>query len=523
MKKNSLFRAALAALAGTAILVACGGGSGSGSGSAPTGTTAAPASASGVLSAFGSVFVNGREYATGSKTSVVDGDADDAASALAALQVGMTVDVDSDGNASSPGATRIRYSSAVRGEIDAIDTAGSKIAVLGQTVLVTSATSFAGTKSVSGASTPVSQLGSLAVGDYVVVYGFLQCTSSGAACTADSIVANLVYAPPSAGAYRAEGYVQNLNSAGKAFTLNGLAVTLSSSGSSATVCSPSPCALANGQFVAVRSATAPSASAGTLTLAADHIRSTTLAPVLASGSTVSLEGPVAALNATAGTFDVRGIAINASTLTATLATLANGDMVEVSGTVNADGSIQATAVTLERHAEFSVEAPLDAASASASTVTLLGQTFAVNSATRFVDWAQGVRPFNAANFATVLAAKDQLIVSGYTGSGGNVATRVERIATPASPTAGVQGVASADSSSAATVTVGGVMVDLSATTKLYYGGAAGTPSLAGFFAAVTPNTTVVVALGAPGSTAGTIAAADAAALPGSSSWVPGSH
>jgi len=105
-----------------------------------------------------------------------------------------------------------------------------------------------------------------------------------------------------------------------------------------------------------------------------------------------------------------------------------------------------------------------------------------------------------------------LIVSGYPAAGGNVATRVERIAPPSSPTAAVEGVVSADSASSDMLTVAGVSVTVGPTARLFYTGAGSTPSLPGFFAAITPNSSIGAAFGAPGSTAGTLSASDAAVL-----------
>jgi hypothetical protein len=128
------------------------------------------------------------------------------------------------------------------------------------------------------------------------------------------------------------------------------------------------------------------------------------------------------------------------------------------------------------------------------------------------------RPFNSTNFSTVLKAGDQVIVAGYPSGSGNVATRVERIPTPPSPLDAVIGVVSADSSSADTMTIAGITVTLNSSTKLFYSGAGSSPTLSGFFAAITPGTTVAGALGAPGSMTGTITAADAAALPTTTHW-----
>jgi hypothetical protein len=318
--------------------------------------------------------------------------------------------------------------------------------------------------------------------------------------------------------YRVQGTVSNYSASSNSFTINGLTVDIATMGSSPTLCNTMNCAFSNGQFVSVRSSTAPTgtfaASGSTLTIMAASIKLRQEAPTFTVGATVTIEGPVTQLSGTS--FVVRGITVDASGVASSAMGLANNQIVEVTGTVSSSGTLMATSIEVERHATFALMAPLD--SVSASGFSVLGQSFSVTSTTRFSDRSHDVRPFNSTNFPTVLMAGDQLIVSGYPSGTGNVATRVERIPTPATPLVGVEGVVSGDSSSADTMTVAGVSVALNSSTQLFYVGAGSTPSLAGFFAAITPNTTVGAALGSPGSTMGTITAADAAVLQPFAHW-----
>jgi len=123
------------AVALSTLLAACGGGSSDASSAASTASsttstsstsntttsatsTATNVTASGIVTAFGSVIVNGTEYAVDGSTTVVNGDLDDASSSYSALKVGMTVEVMT---ASSGYASLVRYTSAVSGEVDAIE------------------------------------------------------------------------------------------------------------------------------------------------------------------------------------------------------------------------------------------------------------------------------------------------------------------------------------------------------------------------------------------------------------------
>jgi len=531
MKRRILIVGTCVALAAATILAACGGGSSSGPmGSSPTATTMA--AASGVITGFGgtsgsaSVLVNGQQFATDMHTQIVDGDDDDAPSSTASLQVGMTVDVDGAGGT----ATLLRFTSAVRGEVDAVDTTGSTLTVLGQTVQVTSGTSFAGNVGNNAASPAPAQLSDIHVGDYVVVFGYLECPGTSCTAGATDIVATLVDEPSSVGMYRVQGYVSNDSASGNSFMINALTVDIATSGASPTVCDPTDCAFANGDFVAVRSSTAPTGStgAGTLTLTAGSVKLWPVAPTFAAGTTVMIEGSLMDLSGT--TFVVRGVTVDASAsaLATTVAALQDNQIVEVTGTIAGNGTLTATSIEVERYATFVMMGSLD--SVSSSGFSLLGQSFSVTASTRFMDWAQGVRPFDSTDFASVLAAGNQVIVSGYPSGSGDVATRVERIPTPASPVAGVQGVVSADNAPTDTMmTVAGVTVTLNpacgpaaspgACTQLFYFGAGAMPTLAGFFGAITPNTAVAAAFGPPGSSAGTITAAAAAVLRPQARWM----
>jgi hypothetical protein len=503
MKHRVWIAGAWAAVIGAAILAACGGGSSSSSSGA---STTAMQGASGVITGFGSVLVNGHEFATNMNTQVLDGDNDDAASSTSSLQVGMTVDVD----ASAGMTTMLRFTSAVRGEVDSIDAMGNTLTVLGQTVQITSGTSFAGNLGNSATATPIMQLSDIHQGDYVIVYGYLECTGSGGCPGATTIVATLVNEPSSIGKYRVQGYVTNYSSAMgmNTFTINGLTVDVTTSGASPTNCNTMNCAFATGNFVSVRSNTAPTASGGALTLMANDVKLRAVAPTFSAGATVTIEGPVTQLSGT--TFVVRGITVDASGIPTVVAGLQDNQIVEVSGTITSSGTLMATSIDVERAATFALMGALD--SVSTAGFSVLGQSFSVTNNTRFVDWAKDVRPFNSSNFATVLMAGDQLIVSGYASGSGNVATRVERIRTPSVPQAAVAGVVASDNASSDTMTVAGVTVTLNSSTVLFYSGAGSSPSLSGFFAAITPSSSIALAFGAPASSTGTITAVDAALL-----------
>ncbi len=123
-------------LLGLAVLGATLGGCGGGVGTGGTGGFA-----SGPITGFGSVIVNGVRFDDGSAV-VVDGDGVTRSRDL--LRLGMTVEIDGTDIGDTTGvATRIRYDSELLGLVDtAVDAASGGFTLLGQRVLVDSATVF---------------------------------------------------------------------------------------------------------------------------------------------------------------------------------------------------------------------------------------------------------------------------------------------------------------------------------------------------------------------------------------------
>ena len=134
---------ALPAVLATAVLVACGGGGGDAA------TTATPQSttsvyASGPITGFGSVIINGLRFDDSTATITDD---DGTAMAESALHLGMQAEVQGQGddrNASHGFAHAIHIHSALIGPVTAVDTTAGTLTVLGQTVTVGAQTAFDG-------------------------------------------------------------------------------------------------------------------------------------------------------------------------------------------------------------------------------------------------------------------------------------------------------------------------------------------------------------------------------------------
>ena len=433
-------------------LAACGGGGGSSttSGGTSNPSGASTSSSSGAITAFGSVFVNGHEYATGG-AQVVDDDTGITDARVSALEVGQVVDVDpaSNSTTATPVARLLHVHPLVRGDVDAWDGTANTLTVMGQVVRLDSATLFSDHRACANATanacTPISDASGLTPtaggtpGSYVSIDGYLFSSTSGNA----NIVATLVSVhdtPASAtGAlYKVEGVVTALSSA-PTVTIGGLQVNLAGATcraqGQATACAG---AFAVGDIVSAFSTTAPglpaTSFAASVALKRNHL------PVQTVGATVEFDGAVssftAAAGSTAASFVVRGVDVTTAALAAGTSLPAEGDLVSVVGTVSSDGlSVAASAIRI-LHAARSVSygfagdvsAVAAGTAANTFTATVLGEPIVVSAQTRLADHSARqwfnldpqANPFNISTFRTYLAASasQHVLVSAAKDSNG---------------------------------------------------------------------------------------------------------
>lgn len=129
--RRLLIGALLALVAGVALLPGCGGGVGTGG----TGSFA-----SGPITGFGSVIVNDIRFDDSAAT-IRDGDGN--ARASADLKIGMTVEIQGDAVVNAAATARsIRVDSELLGPVDAVQAAAGRFVMLGQTVAVDVTTAF---------------------------------------------------------------------------------------------------------------------------------------------------------------------------------------------------------------------------------------------------------------------------------------------------------------------------------------------------------------------------------------------
>jgi hypothetical protein len=379
---------ALAAAAGLAFFVmACSLG----------GTPGTPAVSKGVITAKGSVFVNGVEYAD-SAASISIGDT--ANRADSDLKVGMVVVVKGTVNGSSGkgDASEILYAAELQGTIDtspAINTTTGVFYVFGHKVATDKTTVFDGVVDISG----------LAAGDRVEVSGTADAASN-------TLNASRVEKQVPGGDFAIRGVVSALGAS--SFTLtneDGKSVIVNFTGSLAA-------GIANGSLVIVKFA----AYSSPLNVTADKVRLIT-EPKADNGERTEVSGIVS--NFASGsptTFTVDDVNVSADS--ALVSGVANGVRVEVKGTMQS-GVLVADKVKVETESNIEAKGQVTAVDAAAGTLTLDGVLFTTTPRTIFRDdKVAGNSQFSLAN----IAVNDTLEVSGYAdqSSGAVVAAKIER-------------------------------------------------------------------------------------------------
>ena len=310
--------AALALALVVSIFIGCGGGGGSvaGVGSGGTGSFA-----SGSISGFGSIVVNGIHYdeSAASAAGAIQNE-DGLVGSSASLKLGMVVNVTGSAISNSstlPSATAnaVSFGSELLGPIEgSINLASKTLVVLGQTVAVTGSTFFD--------DTLAGGLLALQAGDVVEVYGFYDPASNTVSATRIE--------KSGAADFKLSGTVGNLNTASSSFSIGSRMVSYANISPASQV----P-ALANGQLVRVK-------AKNTLTKAglldATRIRVHGLgglgSPGVGDRDEASVEGTVNAFTS-ATAFSVNGIAVDArNALVSGGAAVALGVRVEVEGSTS---------------------------------------------------------------------------------------------------------------------------------------------------------------------------------------------
>ena len=302
-------------LAALALLGGCGGVDSGG-----TGTGASSTYASGPITGFGSIIVNGVRY-DDSDASIEDDDG--RVRSRDELGLGMRTEVIASAITTAAGvasatAASIRVQSAIVGPLEAIDTTLAMLTVLGQTVVVVTTTWF--DNSITGG------IASMKPGDILEVHAALDVA-------AGRYVASRIERRDSVNAYKLRGAVGSLSLDASTITLGGLTIDWS-----AVAPADPRTTLAPGRLVRVTLAMTPAAGVW---------RATALVsaqPMQEDREFAEVEGRITAL-ASPTRFELDGLPVDASGTTVP-AGLALGVQVEVKGSLR-DGVLVASRVELE--------------------------------------------------------------------------------------------------------------------------------------------------------------------------------
>ena len=344
---RSLGAGLLAALLGP--LASCGGG-GSEGGIGGTGVT--PDSVSyGGITGFGSVWVNGVEYATGSAVFRLD----DGASRESALRVGMVVQLE--GSVTQRRADRVNVEESVEGRVDQVLDA-NRIVVMGQQIQLDAQTRF------EGGVRPV-------LGDWVDAHGLV---------VADGVIAASYVERkplPTAPVYTVKGFVRGHDPATQTFTVGALLVRYASA-----VVGDMPSGSWNGVLVGVRGTSCTAAAASSCgVMGASRVEPA--GARVADGLAAEVEGFVTTVDATGFTLGTQRVQVTASTVfeNGSAADLSVGAKLEAEGSVSA-GVLLASKISFRD----SIRLEADVAAVTPSNVTLAGLpgiVVQVDSLTRF--------------------------------------------------------------------------------------------------------------------------------------------
>ncbi len=347
----------VATVLAAAVVAACGGGGGevgtNGSSGVTLVSSASKSVATGTVSGFGSIIVNGVRYETSGSNLVRD---DDGVSVSCGgddncgLKLGMEVEIEagqitrrSDDSSATPSstATRINFGSSILGLVDSIGT--DQWVVLGQTINLTSTTIVSGTA---------------ATNSVVEVHGLLDKVTGVITATRIEVKSSSVPA------YRLRGQVTDIDTAAGTALLGGQLVSFAGLTNGLT-------GLVNGQYIRVKLATTKNGAGAWV---AQSIKSNERK--LGSddnGSHSELEGLIESLITTAGV--TTGFVVNGSTVTLPsgfsnyehggAAGLVVGARVEVEGNV-VDGALVPSKIEFKSAKKRSERGSDDSSSSSSS-------------------------------------------------------------------------------------------------------------------------------------------------------------
>ncbi|HEX6707317.1 MAG TPA: DUF5666 domain-containing protein [Albitalea sp.] len=354
------------AMALALVIVACGGGGGVDTGG--TGGTVQSFS-SGRIAGFGSIVVNGVHYDEQSAAIVDDEGATHGRDALA---LGMTVDVeagpitvDAASGRSSSVASRVRFGSEIKGPLESVDSANSRLHVLGQIVNVDADTVFDGLPN---------GLASLQAGQLLEVFAFFDASTG-------TYNATRIERKGQLASYKLRGLISDLDTTAHTFSIGGAVIGYAG--------------IAPGQLPGLQNGTLARVDLLTVKQAGIWVATRVLTglPGPMEGVEAEVEGFVSDF-ASLASFKVRGVPVDASAAVfrrGDASQVVNGARVEVEGHIHA-GVLVATEIEVKKRKgsgpgedkqEFEFDGPIQSVDLAAGAITVLGVVVHFDSSTEF--------------------------------------------------------------------------------------------------------------------------------------------
>ena len=402
------FAKSLIALTVTTALTACGGsGSSDNNVSNPppgddnTGGTSTTVYTEGVITGFGSVYVNGQRYRSENADIAL---ANNPAATESDLKVGMVVSLAaSSSDNGDPEATAIRYEEHLQGPISFIDTEAEVIEVLGQQVVYNDLTEF-----------DEVELADLTVGDTIEVSGYINEDGE--------FYATRIELENDEDELKLKGDVSELDTTAQTFTINELTIDYSG----AEFDDMSADELEDGLYVKVEGT---EFDAETLTLIATDVENKDNdAEDFDDADEIKISGIVSNYDETAGTFEVNqySFTVNGDTEfeDGSADRLTNGVRVKVEAEYDGEQLIAEEIEFIAKDARQVSEGQVTELDAEAQAFVLNGITFVVDDDTSYLDTSgQGTRTFSYDD----IAVNDWLkVIAVIDDNGDSVALKIKR-------------------------------------------------------------------------------------------------
>ncbi|MGX5913867.1 DUF5666 domain-containing protein [Aliidiomarina sp. Khilg15.8] len=399
------FSKSLIALALSASLAACGGSdspepTSTAPADDPTGTGSSTVYTEGVITGFGSVYVNGQRYASGNANFEVG---DNPAGQESDLKVGMVVSIaaaaSADGN--DPEASSIRYEEHLQGPVSFIDISAGRLEVLGQQVVFDDLTEFDDVT-----------IDTLTPGDIVEISGYVN--------EDDDFYATLIELENESDEFNIKGRVATLDTAEQTFAINGLTIDYSGAEFDDLAMDD----LTEGLFVKVEGVTFDQDSK---TLIATEVEGQD-DDIDDDVDEIKIAGIVKDFDETAGTFSLNQytIVVNAETEfeDGPASRLANGARVKVEAEYEGDQLIAEEIEFIAKDARQKVEGQVQSINSEERSFEINGVAHFVDEDTQYIDESE--RRERRFNFDDI-AVNDWLqVLSVLNDNGDNVALKVKR-------------------------------------------------------------------------------------------------